>query len=87
MIFGVLVVGILFNVENKMIDLENCLVEGEYFIESEEVVLVVSGVVDKLGLVFGDILVLISQGYCGVNVVGKYLIKGIVKFGFFDFNK
>ena len=84
---GVLVAGILPNVENKMTDLENRLVEGEYLTESEEAVLVASGVADKLGLALGDTLVLISQGYRGVNAAGKYPIKGIAKFGSPDLNK
>ena len=84
---GVLVAGILPNVENKMTDLENRLVEGEYLTESDEAVLVASGVADKLGLALGDTLVLISQGYRGVNAAGKYTIKGIAKFGSPDLNK
>ncbi|KGE88290.1 MAG: ABC transporter permease [Phaeodactylibacter xiamenensis] len=84
---GVLVAGILPNVENKMTDLENRLVEGEYLTESDEAVLVASGVADKLGLALGDTLVLISQGYRGVNAAGKYPIKGIAKFGSPDLNK
>lgn len=84
---GVLVAGILPNVENKMTDLGNRLVEGEYLTESDEAVLVASGVADKLGLTLGDTLVLISQGYRGVNAAGKYPIKGIAKFGSPDLNK
>ncbi|MCI4651264.1 ABC transporter permease [Phaeodactylibacter sp.] len=84
---GVLVAGILPDVENKMTDLENRLVEGEYLTESDEAVLVASGVADKLGLALGDTLVLISQGYRGVNAAGKYPIKGIAKFGSPDLNK
>jgi len=84
---GVLVAGILPNVENKMTDLENRLVEGEYLTEGDEAVLVASGVAEKLGLSLGDTLVLISQGYRGVNAAGKYPIKGIAKFGSPDLNK
>lgn len=84
---GVLVAGILPDVENRMTDLENRLVEGEYLTEGDEAVLVASGVAEKLGLSLGDTLVLISQGYRGVNAAGKYPIKGIAKFGSPDLNK
>lgn len=84
---GVLVAGILPDVENRMTDLENRLVEGEYLAEGDEAVLVASGVAEKLGLSLGDTLVLISQGYRGVNAAGKYPIKGIAKFGSPDLNK
>jgi ABC-type lipoprotein release transport system permease subunit len=84
---GVLVAGILPDVENRMTDLENRLVEGEYLTEGDEAVLVASGVAEKLGLSLGDTLVLISQGYRGVNAAGKYPIRGIAKFGSPDLNK
>lgn len=79
--------GILPDVENRMTDLENRLVEGEYLTEGDEAVLVASGVAEKLGLALGDTLVLISQGYRGVNAAGKYPIRGIAKFGSPDLNK
>lgn len=84
---GVLVAGILPDMENRMTDLENRLVEGEYLTEGDEAVLVASGVAEKLGLALGDTLVLISQGYRGVNAAGKYPIRGIAKFGSPDLNK
>jgi|AntRauTorckE5430_2_1112549.scaffolds.fasta_scaffold10169_2 ABC-type lipoprotein release transport system permease subunit len=83
---GVMVVGIQPEVENGMTDLKNRLVEGQYLSEEEEAVLVASGVAEKLGLKLGDTLVLISQGYHGVNAAGKYPIKGIAKFGSPDLN-
>jgi ABC-type lipoprotein release transport system permease subunit len=81
-----MVVGIQPEVENGMTDLKNRLVEGQYLSEEEEAVLVASGVAEKLGLKLGDTLVLISQGYHGVNAAGKYPIKGIAKFGSPDLN-
>lgn len=84
---GVLVAGIQPDVENEMTDLQNRLVEGEYLTEYDEAVLVASGVAERLGLQLGDTLVLISQGYRGVNAAGKYPIKGIAKFGSPDLNK
>ncbi|MBV6655421.1 MAG: ABC transporter permease, partial [Mameliella sp.] len=84
---GVLVAGIRPEVEHKMTDLKNRLVEGEYLGNEDEAVLVASGVAEKLGLALGDTLVLISQGYHGVNAAGKYPIKGMVSFGSPELNK
>lgn len=84
---GVMVAGIQPEVENQMTDLKNRLVEGTYLTETDEAALVASGVAEKLGLVLGDTLVLISQGYHGVNAAGKYPIKGIAKFGSPELNK
>ncbi|MDV7402135.1 hypothetical protein RZS08_62510, partial [Arthrospira platensis SPKY1] len=45
------------------------------------------GIAKNLKLGVGDTLVLISQGYHGVNAAGKYPIVGIVQFPSPDLNK
>lgn len=84
---GVLVVGIDPVAENRMTGLSDKLKEGEYLEENDEAVFVASGVAKKLNLGVGDTLVIISQGYRGVNAAGKYPIKGIFEFGLPDLNK
>lgn len=84
---GVMVAGVRPEAEHEMTDLKNRVVEGGYLVEGEDAALVASGVAEKLGLKLGDTLVLISQGYHGVNAAGKYPIKGIAKFGSPDLNK
>ncbi len=84
---GVMVAGVKPEAENRMTNLKHRLVEGAYLGPAEEAALVASGVAQKLGLSLGDTLVLISQGYRGVNAAGKYPIKGIAEFGSPDLNK
>lgn len=85
---GVLVVGTDPERENAMTKLQDHLVAGEYFsAPNEEAVIVAEGIAENMKLAVGDTLVLISQGYRGVNAAGKYPIKGILKFGSPDLNK
>jgi len=84
---GVLVAGIQPEAENSMTSLSERLTGGQYLQEGEEAALVASGVADRLELGVGDTLVLISQGFRGVNAAGKYPIKGIAEFGSPDLNK
>ncbi len=84
---GVLVVGIDPEKENAMTKLSERLTEGNYLSAKDQDVIVGKGVAEKLGMQLGDTLVLISQGYHGVNAAGKYAIKGVVKFGSPDLNK
>ncbi|MEL6924835.1 MAG: FtsX-like permease family protein, partial [Bacteroidota bacterium] len=78
---GVLVVGTDPEQEDAMTGLRERLVEGEYLTADDQAVLVGRGITDKMKLQLGDTLVMISQGYRGVNAAGKYPIKGIVRFG------
>lgn len=78
---GVMVVGIDPSREQAMTDLQGKLEEGTYLSENDRAVLVGSGVADRLELILGDTLVLISRGFRGVNAAGKYPVKGIVNFG------
>ena len=84
---GVLVVGTEPSAEDKMTQLKSRLVEGEYFLADEDAVLVAQGISEKMNLSIGDTIILISQGYHGVNAAGKYPVKGILKFGSPDLNK
>ncbi len=79
---GVLLVGIDPEREDAMTDLKERLQTGHYFEDAaEEALIVAEGVAAYLNLGLGDTLVLISQGYHGVNAAGKYPIKGILSFG------
>lgn len=84
---GVLVAGIKPEVEDRMTNLSTRIVEGAYLETGDNAALVASGVADRLSLGVGDTLVLISQGFRGVNAAGKYPIKGIAEFGSPDLNK
>lgn len=84
---GVLIVGIEPEKENQMTGLKDRITEGSYLSADESAVLVAEGVADNLQLGLGDTLVLISQGYHGINAAGKYPIKGLVHFGSPELNK
>lgn len=84
---GVLVVGVEPEAENSMTNLRDRIRKGEYLKADDEAVLVAEGVSENLKLNVGDTLVLISQGYRGVNAAGKFPIKGIVHFGSPELNK
>lgn len=84
---GVLVVGTDPVAEDRMTELSGKVTKGSYFSPGAASVLVAEGVARNLELEVGDTLVLISQGYHGVNAAGKYLVKGLVKFGSPELNK
>ena len=84
---GAMVVGIHPEMESSMTNLKNRVVDGEYLEENDQAALLAEGAAEKLGLSVGDTIVLISQGYHGVNAAGKFLVKGLVKFGSPELNK
>lgn len=76
-----LVVGIDPEKEAALTGLDERIVSGAYLTKGEESVVIGEGLAEKMKLEIGDTIVLISQGYRGVNAAGKYLVKGIVSFG------
>lgn len=84
---GMLIVGTDPEKENTLTQLEEKLIEGEYLDKTDQAVLISEGAASLLDITLGDTLVLISQGYRGVNAAGKYPVKGIVKFASPDLNK
>ncbi len=84
---GALVVGVDPIIEDQMTKLSERVTQGSYFEANDQAVLVAEGVAEKLGLGLGDTLVLISQGYHGVNAAGKFPVKGLLKFSSPDLNK
>ena len=84
---GTLLVGIDPVQENKMTSLEARLEAGSYLEKEDKAVLVAEGVLENLKLSLGDTLLLISQGYHGVNAAGKYPVKGVISFASPELNK
>jgi putative ABC transport system permease protein len=84
---GVLVVGTDPESENQMTGFKDRVTKGEFFEPDEPAVMIAEGVEENLGISIGDTLILISQGYHGVNAAGKYLVKGTIKFGSPELNK
>ncbi|MCB9283217.1 MAG: ABC transporter permease [Lewinellaceae bacterium] len=84
---GVMVVGTDPVAEDSMTRLSTRLTSGRYFVPGEEAALIAEGIAKNMKLGVGDTLVLISQGYHGVNAAGKYPIIGILNFPSPDLNK
>lgn len=85
---GVLVIGIDPEKEQDITQIGDKIIEGNYLKSaSENGVIAAAGLVNKLGLQLNDTLILLSQGYRGVNSAGKYPIKGIFQIGLPDLNK
>ena len=84
---GILVIGTDPDRENAMSELGERVVEGKYLKPGDDGALIAEGAAQLLKLGIGDTLVLISQGYHGVNAAGKYPVRGLVKFGSPDLNK
>lgn len=76
-----LVVGVDPEKEDALTGLSQRIVAGTYLNKEEDAVVLGEGLAEKLKLGIGDTIVLISQGYRGVNAAGKYPVKGIVSFG------
>jgi ABC-type lipoprotein release transport system permease subunit len=84
---GCQVVGIDPESENRLTRLKDKLVSGTYLQPEERSVLVAEDLASQLELGVGDTLVLLGQGYQGVNAAGLFPISGIVRFGSPDLNK
>jgi ABC-type lipoprotein release transport system permease subunit len=84
---GVMVVGTDPVAEDSLSRLSTRLISGDYLLPGAAGSLIAEGVAKNLKLGVGDTLVLISQGYHGVNAAGKYPITGIVQFPSPDLNK
>lgn len=86
--FGVMVVGIDPERENTMTGLADRVEAGTYLHNgAEPAALLATGVAERLNLGVGDTILLISQGFRGVNAAGKYPVAGLVDFPSPDLNK
>ena len=83
---GTMVMGIDPEKENRFNNISDNLIEGEFIQENDEAVILAEGIAGILGLGVGDTLVLIGQGFQGVNASGMYPVKGIVKLAVQELN-
>ena len=84
---GMMIVGTNPDAEDSLTRLNSRIVEGTYFTQNDKALLIAEGVKDMLKVNLGDTLVILTQGYHGVNAAGKYPIKGIVHFASPDLNR
>lgn len=82
---GVMVTGIDPEKEAKLTLLDKKVTQGAYL--KEDGIMIAAGLANYLGMSLGDTLVLISQGYHGVNAVGKYHVIGLLQFPVPEFNQ
>ena len=78
---GAMVIGIDPAKESHLTGVQNKITEGAMVTYNEPRVLMGAGLADYLNMKVGDTLVMISQGYHGVNAAGKYAVAGLVEFG------
>lgn len=81
------VVGIDPAKEHNLTGLGDKIIAGEYLSAADQAVLVGSRLAHNLLVEVGDTLILLGQGYHGVSAVGKYAVKGIVKYNSPDLDK
>lgn len=75
---GCLLVGTDTEKENNLTHLKSKLIQGSYFKNNEENVLLAEGLAKRLEVAVNDTIVLFGQGFHGVMAAGKYRIKGIL---------
>ena len=75
---GAALFGVSLPLEAEFSYLKRKLIEGDY--NKKGGVLMARGLAANLNLRVGDTLVLMGQGYHGVNAAGKYPVTGILKF-------
>ncbi len=84
---GSMIVGIDPSAEASVTKLHDKVKAGSYLQADDEAVLVSEGLAEYLKLNVNDTIIILGQGYQGVNAVGKYEIKGLLKFGSPELNK
>ena len=83
---GAMLIGIDPDKENQLTSLKEKLVHGHYLTDNGNSLIIGQGLADYLNVQTGDTLALIGQGYRGMNAVGKYGVKGIIKTPIATFN-
>lgn len=77
---GALVMGVDPERENELTFVKDKIVEGSFLSPADDGVLVAQGLADYLNVGVGDTLIMLGQGYHGVNAAGLFPVKGILRF-------
>jgi putative ABC transport system permease protein len=75
---GARIVGINPESENKMNSWSDKIIQGNSFNENDNGIIIGKGLAEILELEIGDSLIIIGQGFQGVNASGIYPIQGII---------
>lgn len=81
------IIGIEPGLEQTLTSIADKIIDGSYLSPTDQSILVGSRLAENLQVTVGDTLILLGQGYHGVSAVGKYAIKGIVKYNSPDLDK
>ena len=84
---GALVIGIDPPKEKLLTHTDTRVSKGSYLEANDNGALIAEGLAEYLKIGVGDTLVLISQGYHGINAAGKFPVRGLVHFGSPELNK
>lgn len=75
---GCMLVGTDVVKENKLTQLKSKLINGAYFENNDEEVILAEGLAQRINAKINDTIVLFGQGFHGAMAAGKYKVKGIV---------
>jgi hypothetical protein len=76
-----MLIGIDPDKEAQTTQIRSKLTQGDYIRSKDAAILCASGLAKRLSIRVGDTLYIIGQGYHGATAAGKYMVKGIVRFG------
>ena len=76
---GILVIGIDPQLEKQMTDPESKIIDGSYFQEGSDGMLVSQRLAEFLKVSLNDSVTLLSQGFEGVTAAGLFPVKGIIR--------
>lgn len=66
--------------EDQLSSLKSLLVEGTYLQQDDDGILIADTMAREFNLKIGDTLAVLGQGYHGTQAVGKYPVRGFVKY-------
>jgi ABC-type lipoprotein release transport system permease subunit len=75
---GCMLVGTDAVKENNLTQLKSKLINGNYFNNNEEAIILTEGLAKRINAKVNDTIVLFGQGFHGAMAAGKYKVKGIV---------
>lgn len=76
---GVMVIGTIPELEDKLNKYSKKIIKGKYIAENDKAILVAEKLAEFLKVNVGDSLVLLGQGYHGITAASQYLVKGIIR--------
>lgn len=78
---GCMVVGIDPEKEHLVTSLKDKIIKGSYLGTDDKEILLSAGLADRIKAEINDTVYLIGQGYHGATAAGRFIVKGMVKFG------